>query len=147
MKRLDLPGVAQHVVQRGNDRQACFFREVDYVRYLQDLREAALKYECHVHAYVLMTNHVHLLVTPAFVGAVSSLMQAVGRRCVRYINGSIGRTGTLWEGRYKSSLVDNERYRKLPRQAGISKIELSAYRMRYSAGVSPPSESCGRSSL
>lgn len=110
MKRLDLPGVAQHVVQRGNDRQACFFRDSDYVRYLQDLREAALRFECRVHAYVLMTNHVHLLMTPYSAGAVSRMMQTLGRRYVRYINDSIGRTGTLWEGRYKASLVDDERY-------------------------------------
>lgn len=108
--RLDLAGVAQHVIQRGNDRQACFLREVDYVRYLQDLRESAFKFECHVHAYVLMTNHVHLLVTPHAEGAVGRMMQMLGRRYVRYLNDSIRRTGTLWEGRYKSSLVDSERY-------------------------------------
>ena len=110
MKRLDLPGVAQHVIQRGNDRQACFFREIDYVRYMQDLREAACKFDCRIHAYVLMTNHVHLLVTPNAAGAVARMMQAVGRRYVRYVNASICRTGTLWEGRYKASLVDSERY-------------------------------------
>jgi putative transposase len=110
MRRLDIAGVAQHVVQRGNDRQPCFFQEVDYVRYLQDLRDAAIKYGCHVHAYVLMTNHVHLLVTPSSAGAISRMMQATGRRYVRYINDSMGRTGTLWEGRYKASLVDDERY-------------------------------------
>lgn len=108
--RLDVAGVAQHVVQRGNDRQACFFREADYVRYLQDLREASLKFDCLVHAYVLMTNHVHLLVTPIEAGNVGRLMQAVGRRYVRYINDTLARTGTLWEGRYKSCLVDSERY-------------------------------------
>lgn len=110
MKRLDLPGVAQHVIQRGNDRQACFFRELDYIRYMQDLREAALKFGCQIHAYVLMTNHVHLLMTPSVPGAVAKAMQAVGRRYVRYVNASICRTGTLWEGRYKASLVDSERY-------------------------------------
>lgn len=109
-RRLDLAGVAQHVTQRGNDRQPCFFREADYVRYLQDLREAAFRCECRVHAYVLMTNHVHLLVTPTAAGALSRMMQATGRRYVRYLNDSIGRTGTLWEGRYKASLVDDERY-------------------------------------
>lgn len=108
--RLDLAGVAQHVVQRGNDRQPCFFREVDYVRYLQDLREAAIAFGCRVHAYVLMTNHVHLLVTPQARGAVARMMQTVGRRYVRYVNDALGRTGTLWEGRYKSCLVDSERY-------------------------------------
>lgn len=109
-KRLDLPAVTQHIVQRGNDRRACFFRPEDYTRYLQDLRAAACKFECRVHAYVLMTNHVHLLVTPSAAGAVSRMMQAVGRRYVRYINDTLGRTGTLWEGRYKSSLVDSEQY-------------------------------------
>ena len=102
--------MAQHLVQRGNDRQACFFRPEDYRCYLQDLRDAALKFECRVHAYVLMTNHVHLLVTPSAAGAVSRMMQAVGRRYVRYINDTFGRMGTLWEGRYKASLVESERY-------------------------------------
>ena len=109
-KRLDLPDVTQHVIQRGNDRQACFFQEADYVRYLQDLCEASLRHDCRIHAYVLMTNHVHLLVTPAVVGGISRMMQSVGRKYVRYVNDSFGRTGTLWEGRYKASLVDNERY-------------------------------------
>lgn len=110
MKRLDLPGVAQHMVQRDNDRQACFFHDTDYVRYLHDLREAALRQGCQLHAYVLMTNHVHLLVTPAAEGAVSRMMQTVGGRYVRYVNDTSGRSGTLWEDRYKSSLVDNESY-------------------------------------
>jgi putative transposase len=103
--------VAQHVIQRGNDRQACFFETADYLCYLQALREAVLRYACQVHAYVLMTNHVHLLLTPADDGAVARVMQAVGRRYVRHVNDSTGRTtGTLWEGRYKASLVDSERY-------------------------------------
>ncbi len=130
-KRLDLPGVAQHVIQRGNDRQACFFREIDYIRYLQDLREAALKFGCEVHAYVLMTNHVHLLVTPNGAGAVARMMQTLGRRYVRYINDSIGRTGTLWEGRYKASLVDNERYV----MACYRYIELNPVRAGMTASV------------
>lgn len=109
-KRLDLAGVAQHVIQRGNDRQACFYREADYMRYLLDLREAALRFDCKVHAYVLMTNHGHLLVTPGARGVVARTMQAVGRRYVRYLNDALCRTGTLWEGRYKSSLVGSERY-------------------------------------
>lgn len=109
-KRLDLPGVPQHVIQRGNDRQACFFRETDYLRYLQDLRDAATKFGCHIHAYVLMTNHVHLLVTPENAGGIGRMMQAIGRRYVRYINDTRTRSGTLWEGRYKACLVDSERY-------------------------------------
>jgi putative transposase len=97
-------------LQRGNDRQACFFEAADYLCYLQALREAALRHACQVHAYVLMTNHVHLLLTSVDAGAVAKAMQAVGRRYVRHVNDSTGRTGTLWEGRYKASLVDSERY-------------------------------------
>lgn len=110
MKRLDLVGVAQHVVQRGNDRQPCFFQAGDYQRYLQALRESCLKCACRVHAYVLMTNHVHLLMTPEEPGAISRVMQALGRSYVRYVNDTLGRSGTLWEGRYKASLVDTEHY-------------------------------------
>jgi putative transposase len=110
MPRLDLSGAAQHVIQRGNDRKPCFFRELDYIRYLQDLRDASLRFNCAVHAFVLMTNHVHLLVTPRTQGGVSRMMQALGRSYVRYINDSQGRTGTLWEGRFKSCLIEDERY-------------------------------------
>ncbi len=97
-RRIDLPDIPQHVVQGGNDRQPCFFTDDDHARYLQDLRELALARECSLHAYVLMTNHVHLLLTPKCAGDVSRLMQALGRRYVRYINDRYRRTGTLWEG-------------------------------------------------
>jgi putative transposase len=110
LPRLDLPGIPQHVVQRGNDRQACFATDVDYGQYLQELREAALKHDCAVHAFVLMTNHVHLLVTPSGAGAISRMMQAVGRRYVGSFNARYRRTGTLWEGRFKAALIDSERY-------------------------------------
>jgi putative transposase len=110
LPRLDLPGIAQHVVQRGVDRQPCFFTDVDRIRYLDELREICLKSECRVHAYVLMTNHVHVLLTPAATGQVSRTLQALGRRYVRYVNDRYGRTGTLWEGRFKSCLVDSESY-------------------------------------
>jgi REP-associated tyrosine transposase len=106
--RLDLAGIPQHVVQRGNDRQPCFFTELDYLRYLDDLREITLREGCAVHAYVLMTNHVHLLMTPSSVGQIARIMQALGRRYVRYINDRYRRTGTLWEGRYKACLVDTD---------------------------------------
>jgi len=108
--RLDLAGVPQHVVQRGNDRQPCFFREIDHVRYLDELREISLRESRAVHAYVLMTNHVHLLMTPSARGQVARVMQALGRRYVRYVNDRYHRTGTLWEGRYKACLVDTESY-------------------------------------
>lgn len=108
--RIDLPDIPQHVVQRGNDRQPCFFTDDDYARYLQDLRELVLARECSIHAYVLMTNHVHLLLTPKAVGDVGRVMQALGRRYVRYVNDRYRRTGTLWEGRFKSSLVTGNDY-------------------------------------
>ena len=100
--RPDLAGIPQHIVQRGNDRQACFFAEPDYVRYLTNLREAALRYGVAIHACVLMTNHVHLLATPDAPGVISLMMQCLGRHYVPYINTRYRRTGTLWEGRYKS---------------------------------------------
>lgn len=108
--RLDLAGIAQHVVQRGNDRQPCFFTDADYGRYLSDLAMAAQRYEVAVHSYVLMTNHAHLLVTPTEGGAVARMMQCLGRHYVTYVNRSYRRSGTLWEGRYKSCLVDGPRY-------------------------------------
>ena len=110
LPRIDVAGVARHVVQRGNNRLPCFFAEDDYVRYRDDLRELAFKFDCAVHAYVLMTNHVHLLITPARERAVARVMQGLGRRYVRYVNDRRCRTGTLWEGRYKSCVVDSEAY-------------------------------------
>ena len=108
--RLDLPHITQHIVQRGNDRQPCFFADLDYERYCSDLREISLREGCAIHAYVLMTNHVHLLLTPTESGQVARLMQALGRRYVRYVNDRRHRTGTLWEGRYKACLVGTPRY-------------------------------------
>jgi len=93
------------VIQRGNDRQPCFFTADDYRRYLRDLNETARREGCAIHAYVLMTNHVHLLVTPPEVGCTSRMMQALGRRYVRHVNQTYRCTGTLWEGRYKAGLV------------------------------------------
>ncbi|MBI4293899.1 MAG: transposase [Betaproteobacteria bacterium] len=108
--RLELPGVPQHVIQRGNNREPCFFSDSDYRLYLECLREASVRHDCAVHAYVLMTNHVHLLVTPRESGAVSRMMQHLGRRYVRTVNDGYRRSGTLWEGRFRSNLVDSERY-------------------------------------
>ena len=109
-QRLELPNVPLHVLQRGNNRAACFFSEIDRRFYLKCLARAATARGCAIHAYALMTNHVHLLVTPMEAGAVGAMMQDVGRRYVRVINGIHGRTGSLWEGRFKSSLVDSEAY-------------------------------------
>src|SRR5690606_17824132 len=108
--RLDLPGIPQHIVQRGNNRLPCFLDDDDRHRYLHLLREALLKTGCHLHAYVLMDNHVHLLATPHESGAVSQLMQWLGRQYVGQFNARHRRTGTLWEGRFKSCLVDSETY-------------------------------------
>ncbi len=105
--RFNLIGVPQHVIQRGNNREQCFFSEDDYRRYLEDLMVASKKFGCCIHAYVLMTNHVHLLITPMMDSAIPQCMQSFGRRYVKYVNHTYKRTGTLWEGRYKSSLVDH----------------------------------------
>lgn len=108
--RYFIPGLPQHVVQRGVDRQAVFFRPQDYRLYLDTLREAARDCDCAVHAYVLMTNHTHLLLTPGTERSLPLLMQAMGRGYVQTLNRRRGRTGTLWEGRYKASLVQDDRY-------------------------------------
>lgn len=108
--RLDLPGIPQHVIQRGNNRLPCFLEDADRRRYLHLLGEALLDTGCALHAYVLMDNHVHLLVTPPEAGAISRLMQKLGRGYVGQFNTRHRRTGTLWEGRYKACLVDNEGY-------------------------------------
>lgn len=108
--RIDVPGLPQHIVQRGIDRQACFFTDSDRLRYLADLRHIARELDCAIHAYVLMTNHVHLLATPRATGDIGRMMQALGRRYVRAVNDRYGRSGSLWEGRFKASLVESERY-------------------------------------
>jgi putative transposase len=109
--RISMAGIPQHVVQRGNNRQTTFFADDDYRFYLDCVREAAEKHGCHVHAYVLMTNHVHLLVTATRADALPRTMQDVGRRYVqRRVNRVYDRSGTLWEGRYKACLVDAPRY-------------------------------------
>ena len=108
--RIDIAGIPQHIIQRGVDRQACFHVASNYWRYLDDLAIASHRHGCTVHAYALMTNHVHLLVTPQVPGASSRMMQAIGRRYVGCFNARYQRTGTLWEGRFKSALVDSERY-------------------------------------
>ena len=108
--RLEFPSTPARVVQRGNNRLPCFFHDDDYCAYLESLQESSVNTGVHVHAYVLMTNHVHLLLTAHAPHAVSHMMQALGRRYVRYINGVYRRTGTLWEGRFKSSLIDTRSY-------------------------------------
>lgn len=108
--RLALDGVSTHLVQRGIDRGACFFRDEDRLHYLALLAELAPALGCAVHAYVLMTNHVHLLVTPSRADALSRLMRHLNQRYVQAVNRAYLRSGTLWEGRFRSCLVDSEAY-------------------------------------
>ena len=109
--RIVLPGYPHHVVQRGHNRQVVFAGEADYRRYLGHLQELSTTFEVRVHAYCLMTNHVHLLLTPGDAdGALARLMKALAARTTRYRNKLEGRTGTLWESRYRSSPVQSDRY-------------------------------------
>jgi len=109
-RRLIVPDVAVHIVQRGNNRAPCFFGLGDYRLYLCLLQQLAAALDCSLHAYCLMTNHVHLLLTPGSPDACKGLMRNLGQRYVQYINRRYGRTGTLWEGRYRSCLAQSARY-------------------------------------
>jgi len=108
--RMYLANIPAHVVQRGNNRDACFFSDDDYLFYLDVLAEGLRRYHVKLHAYCLMTNHVHLLMTPEDELGISRVMQHIGRRYVQYINLTYKRSGTLWEGRHKASLVDADNY-------------------------------------
>lgn len=108
--RLVVPDQPLHVIQRGNNRSVSFVAAEDYRYYGEVLCEASARARCAIHAYVMMGNHVHLLLTPADEGGPARMMQALGRRYVRYFNGRYARTGTLWEGRYRSTLVDSHSY-------------------------------------
>lgn len=108
--RILLPFQPAHIVHRGNNRQRIFHRDGDYLFFSRCVREGAVACEVDIHAYVLMTNHVHLLMTPRETGAISAMMQSVARRYVGYYNQRYTRTGTLWEGRFHSSRVTSDRY-------------------------------------
>lgn len=108
--RIDLPGVAAHIVQRGNNRAPCFYAEQDRNFYLFHLRRLLASERCSLHAYCLMTNHVHLLVTPECARSCSRLMKHLGQLHAQYVNRGRGRTGSLWEGRFRSCLVQSESY-------------------------------------
>jgi putative transposase len=110
LPRLTVPGYPHHVIQRGNNRQPIFINDADRRLLLALWAEYAEKFQVAVHAYVLMGNHFHLLVTPTTETGLPQMMQAVGRRYVRHFNGAQGRSGTLWEGRYRSTLIETERY-------------------------------------
>lgn len=109
-RRVHLADIPLHIVQRGHNRDACFFAEDDYHAYRHWLGEALKASGCRLHAYVQMTNHIHLLLTPPSPEAVSQLVISLGRRYVQYINKTYRRTGTLWDSRYKSSLVQVDNY-------------------------------------
>jgi putative transposase len=108
--RIILPGQPHHVVQRGHSRHPVFFGDGDYQTFRQSLKESAQRYGCSIHAYVLMTNHYHLLVSPPEAQALPAMIQMLGRLYVRHVNRAYDRSGTLWEGRYKTSLIDADDY-------------------------------------
>ena len=108
--RFYLKGIPCHIVQRGNNRQACFFCDEDFDFYINSLQTALQRYDVKLHAFVLMTNHVHLLLTPDDTAGISHVMQSVGRDYVRYINKHYRRSGTLFEGRHKASMIDSSQY-------------------------------------
>ena len=110
LPRLTLPGYPHHVIQRGNNRQPIFSSPADYRQLLALLHDKAKAFDVAIHAYVLMTNHFHLLVTPQTETGLPQMMQAVGRNYVRYFNDSQARSGTLWEGRYRSTVIQSDRY-------------------------------------
>lgn len=110
LPRLTVPGYPYHIIQRGNNRQPIFATTADRELLLDLLREGAVRFEVALHAYVLMDNHFHLLATPQSTQSLPHMMQAVGRRYVRHFNDTQGRSGTLWDGRYKSALIQPDRY-------------------------------------
>ncbi len=110
LSRVCLPGISQHIIQRGINREACFASEDDFTAYSHWLEESATKNGVAIHAWVFMTNHVHLLVTPESSDSLSCMMQSLGWPYVRYFNCSYRRTGALWEGHFKSCVVEEESY-------------------------------------
>lgn len=108
--RLIMPDIPLHIIQRGNNRQPCFYADEDYLFYLEWLHEYSRSARCAIHAYVLMTNHVHLLITPANSASAGALMKRLGQRYVQYVNRTYQRSGTLWEGRFRSCLAEEDGY-------------------------------------
>lgn len=106
--RVAVAGIPWHIIQRGNNRSACFYTEDDYHYYLDQLKLQSAEHGCAIHTYCLMTNHVHLLLTPERLDSASLMMKNLGQRYVQYINRTYRRSGTLWEGRFKSCLAQHE---------------------------------------
>jgi putative transposase len=149
LPRFVIPGQPQHIIQRGNNRQVIFAADEDYRFFRDAMVDAAANHGLAIHAYVWMSNHIHLLASPASGTAISKVFQSVGRRYVQYFNGRYGRSGTLWEGRYRATVVDSERYLLTlmryielnPVRAGLvagpGDYPWSSYR-RYAQGESGP---------
>jgi len=110
LPRYVIPGLPQHIIQRGNNRQVIFAADADYQFFRDAVVEAAGRFGLAIHAYVWMTNHIHLLATPAYEDSVSKTFQSAGRKYVQYFNLTYKRSGTLWEGRYRATVVDSEQY-------------------------------------
>jgi len=110
LPRYVLPGQPQHIIQRGNNRQTIFAADADYQFFRDSLVEAAGRFGLAIHAYVWMTNHIHLLATPAYEDSISKTFQSAGRKYVQYFNFTHKRSGTLWEGRYRATVVDTQNY-------------------------------------
>jgi putative transposase len=110
LPRYVIPNQPQHIIQRGNNRQVIFAADADYQFFRDALVDAATKHGLQIHAYVWMTNHIHLLATPLHENSISKVFQSVGRKYVQYFNYTYRRSGTLWEGRYRATIVDSEQY-------------------------------------
>jgi putative transposase len=110
LPRFSAPGQPQHVIHRGNNRRQLFASADDFIAFGRYLQLALKRTECQLHAYVLMTNHVHLLISQPQPGAIGKMMQSVGGRYARYFNDRFGRTGTLWEGRYRATVINSDDY-------------------------------------
>ena len=110
LPRYFVKGQAQHIIQRGNNREPIFAHNDGYHFYLECLQDAIKRYKLSIHAYVLITNHVHLLASPKTENSISKTMQPIGRGYVQYFNDTYSRTGTLWEGRYKTTVINSDQY-------------------------------------
>ena len=122
LARTIIPGQAMHVMVRGNNREILFFNDADRRIYLDWLREAAKQFGSAVHAFALMPNHVHLLMTPQNVDSLAKTMQSLGRRYAQYFNQQHHRSGTIWEGRYRSSLIDPEYFLRCQRYIELNPV-------------------------
>ncbi len=120
--RTVIPGQAMHVMVRGNNREMLFYNEHDREVYLDWLRDAAKQYSCSVHAFALMPNHVHLLMTPQHEDSLAKTMQSLGRRYAQYFNQQHHRSGTIWEGRYRSSLIDPDYFLRCQRYIELNPV-------------------------